>query len=395
MDSRFVRLLAAVMFLVVGRCFTVIHADNIAHPNTPRRNEFVTGADFDSSMKQPLSAIREQAQLRSFLNRIGELRHVSVIIDRRIDPDTSIKVEVRRMPFRRAIEKLAEQADARVGMLGGTLLIGPEVELDRLLTLAIKNREELRSNRDIPVEQRVALVKHATIKWDDLDRPVDIIANIEQQWGVVVDGIEAVPHDLWGAGTMVDVDFCAAMMIVLGQFDLTFEFNQEGDRVLVIPAPLRAVVEESHRTLEMTADEAELAIRKQIPNAEVRQSQRTLKVKATMLEHEAIAYLIGEKMPLPDRVKGEPTPLIQRTFPVTIVRTPLIKVLEMLVEQEVDVRYNAEELRRDGANLDKLINVKFENATADEFFTAILKPAGIAYEIDGSILMLKAIFPEE
>ncbi|MEZ6056328.1 MAG: STN domain-containing protein [Planctomycetaceae bacterium] len=347
------------------------------------------GKEFATALTQPVSAVRKEAELRGFLMRLAQVQHVACVVDRRVDPGSAVGVSLQQVPLLRGLRDLASQAGCEVGTLGSTLLIGRRDELDRILTPAALRQQELKTVTGITTTRRVELSRVRDIAWQDLDRPIDILASIQERWSLTLHGIEAVPHDRWYGGTAVDITAAEALSLVLGQFDLTFEWIDAGRGVQIIPAPQRCEIAQPHRTRAMSLAEATEKITSRFPQAKVEAAGTTLTVTATMLEQEDVAYLIGEKAPLPEHVASEATPLSRRRFPVTIVRTPLSKVLAALGEQQIDIHYDPSELEQAGISLEVPVSVKFENATAEEFFTAILTPAGLSFTIDGASITLR------
>src|ERR1700732_4914824 len=77
----------------------------------------------------------------------------------------------------------------------------------------------------------------ATISWEDLERPAEIVSRIGQQFGLTIVGLEQVPHDLWAGAAIPDATVCEALSLVLNQFDLTFERLPGGAGVRLVRTP--------------------------------------------------------------------------------------------------------------------------------------------------------------
>ena len=136
------------------------------------------------------------------------------------------------------------------------------------------------------VTRRFKLMKRATFHWNDLDRPVDVLAQIESHWNISITNKESIPHDLWAGGAAVDVDASEALLLVLGQFDLTVQWDSNGTDVTAIPAEHHPVVEQIHRTLEMTPEDALASIHKAFPGITATIVRKQIVAQAGVVEHD-------------------------------------------------------------------------------------------------------------
>lgn len=349
---------------------------------------WLTGKKLDDALRLPVSVFREAADLREMLDRLADIRQTAYVLDRRIDPSQTISLKLQQSPLRLAFKEVAAQADAVCCPLGATLVIGRSAEIDRYLTQAEVLQTALKQDRAIPSARRVALLRARDIRWADLDTPREVVTRIVQDWDLKVDNLEEIPHDLWASGTAVGVDAVQALSLVLGQFGLSFEWARSAKSIRIVPLPANAAVERTHRPKEMSAAGAMEVILAEWPQAETRLRGTAISVTATVLEHEAIAVRIGETPEL-TRGEQEPVPLSRRRFPVRIVRKPVGDILAAMRQQGIDVDYDPQALTAAGINLQTLVTLEFENATAEELFDALCRPARLTYEIDGATVHVR------
>lgn len=363
----------------------------LAAPAVSEEVAWLTGAALDRALQQPVSLAREQVELRELVETFGASQRAACLLDRRIDPTQRVTLTATSLPVRQVLEGLARQVDAASGRLGATVLIGRRDQLDRLLTTAAALQAELRTSRDVSANRRLQLLSARTLGWQPLDRPSDVLQSIGRSWSIDVLNPERVPHDLWAGGTAAGIDAVEALTLVLGQFDLSFAWRKEGRAIEIVLAPESPTVVRSHRPRSLSPPAALARIEEQQPGAAVVRRGTSLEVTATVLQHEAIAQLLGEVAPA-TAPGPEPVPLSRRRFPlVRIVRKPLGPVLEGLKQQGIDVIYDPQELRSAGIDLEGLISLELENATAEELFDRLCRPVGLRYEIDGSKVRLHPV----
>lgn len=356
---------------------------------------WLTGAALDRAWQQPVSLFREAMPLRELLGTLAASQRTACLLDRRIDPSQPVSLAVTHTPLRQVVEEIAAQVGAACGRLGGTMLLGRREPLDRLLTEAAALQERLKRLADVSPQRRVQLLTPRTIAWEELDRPVEILERIARGWNLQIVNLERVPHDLWAAGTAVQVDAVEALSLVLGQFELSFAWRQRGEQVEIVPAPHRPTIVKTHRPRGVSPAEAAARVMQEYPDLTVVRRGAALEIQASVLQHEAIARLVGEVSD-GGLKPTEPVPLSRRRFPqVRIIRKPLGAVLEALRQQGIEIVYDAEALRAGGVDLERLVTVELQNASVEDLFTALCASQGMRFELDEKAVRLSPAAPGE
>lgn len=349
---------------------------------------WLTGAALERAWQQPISLFREAIPLRELLTTLAAAQRTACLLDRRIDPSQPVSLAVTQMPLRQVADEIAVQVGAASGRLGGTMLVGRREQLDRLLTEAAAQQERLKRLSDVSPQRRIQLLTPRTITWEELDRPREILERIARGWNLQIVNPERVPHDLWAAGTAVQVDAVEALTLVLGQFELSCEWRQRGEQVEIVPAPPRPTIVKTHRPRGISPAEAAARVTQEYPDLTVVRRGAALEVQAGVLQHEAIARLIGEVANAGWK-PTEPVPLSRRRFPqVRIVRKPLGAVLEALRQQGIEIVYDAEALRAGGVDLESLVTVELQNVTVESLFAALCASHGMRFEMDENSVRL-------
>lgn len=351
--------------------------------------QWLTGTALHKALDQPVTLVQERTPVRELLRKLSEVRQTACWLDRRIDPSTPVTLPPQPAPLREVFDEVARQVGARCVLVGGTLCLGREADLDRIATQAEALQMLTKTDRNLPAARRVQLAREQSFAWQDLDRPIDVLGKISQQWSFSISNPELVPHDLWAGGTASGVDATQALSLVLGQFDLSFRWLPGGTIVEVIPLPERVAVERLHRPQRMSLSEAAQAIHTQWPGVPAAPRGAGLAVEASVLEHAAISERLGE-VRTTKPIATPSAPLDRRRFPnVRIVRKPISAVLASLAAQGVVVEYDAAQLGAAGIDLETLVSLEFNDATVDEFFTALCAPVGLHYTIDGPRVILR------
>ncbi len=349
-----------------------------------------TGSLFRRELERPVNVIRTSVTVREMIARLGKLHQVAILLDRRIDPDRIIDVQLTQTTLLEGLSLLAAQLDADIATVGSTVVIGPPQDVDRTLTLIRRMHDETRALHDPPAKPQAVDWSHRhTFAWEDLARPIDVLEVIADRGSVELEQADLVPHDLWAAGSLHDVTVPEALMLVLGQYDLACRISDDGRRAEIYREAGRITFEQRRTPRGMNAAEAADLVQREWPQAIVKVQGRQLHIEATALEHERIAESLNPARRRPEQT-GDVSlgPLERRQFTFQVVRKPLSAVIRTLEANDMIVEYNAAALRAAGIDLDEKVSLKLEKASAAELFQALCEPLGIQYRINGKTVSL-------
>ncbi len=80
----------------------------------------MTEARFDLAITQPISATVPRTEVREFLRRVSEQRHVAIVLDCRVDPQQMRDISWVELPLDRAIDWLADDVGSSISIVGDT-----------------------------------------------------------------------------------------------------------------------------------------------------------------------------------------------------------------------------------------------------------------------------------
>ena len=227
-------------FAVVLLCFL---SSSDARPNVelnrpvPRLN---TAGRFKNSLQNPLTFSWKYLELRDVLNTISDSFQISILLDRRIDPDQKRDGMLEEVPLKQGLESIAKQASADVRVVANTVYIGPARSADQIQKLVRLRTAELialSKKKQFSKGRYRKLAQRNTLHWNDLDHPMGIVEQIAGRYKLKVKDLDRVPHDVWAHATLPFVNCCEALSLVLIQFDLTFQWNNDASTIQIVPLP--------------------------------------------------------------------------------------------------------------------------------------------------------------
>lgn len=353
-----------------------------------------TGRRLQQELVRPVNIVLNRTTPRAVVQKLRELHHVALLLDRRIDPDQQIDVQFTQSTLHEALQAFALLLDGELAQIGATLFIGPAPSTDRIRTLiAVRTAEVKALDGDDSVRRQIELLRGATFSWNDLTEPAQLVDDVAEAFHVKRSDDARVPHDLWGAGVLADVNAVEALSLLLGEFDLTFQWDEQARAIRIFPAPDRVTVLQDHLPRKLKLDEALAVIRAEFPQLTPETGGRVISVAATVGEHDAIAELLAPASQPGPGADPSLGPLSRRRFTLTATRAEAIAILRTLETQGVGVQYDADRLREAGIDLQTRVSLKLDEATASELFTQLCEPLGLEFAIRGVTVTLSVKSP--
>jgi hypothetical protein len=197
-----------------------------------------------SAAVEPVQATWTAQPLREVAERLSLLAGQPVIIDRRIDPTTPITLTAAGEPFDDVIERVAASAGATAARLDSGFRIAPAEAATKAVAAEQARRHRL---GQLPAPQRRLLETRQPWAWSAGSRPRDLLADIAAAHGLVIDGLDLVPHDHFPAATLPPLSLATRIDLVLAHFDLGVQWSPgtaggtPAGRIAPLPEPVAAM----------------------------------------------------------------------------------------------------------------------------------------------------------
>ncbi len=348
------------------------------------------GAAFQLALQRSLSVSQGDSQLLDVLNSVAQDQAVAVLLDRRLDPEQLVGADLRRMRLRAFMENLAIQAEGGLSVVADTCYIGPASSIRKLRTLVALRDAELR-RADSQFKQRLTeLLKRRRVVWDDLAEPRKLIADIADSYQLQVSGLDLVPHDLWRSASLTNPNATEALLLVLIQFDLSFEWTADLQGIRIVAAPVTATIERVHTPKGLTLPAALSAIQEKFPELSVEPAEKTLVISATIEQHAALELLLGEQRPPAELSVRRPVVLANQRFTLQAREQRLDLLLETLQLDGVRIEFDPDTLAAAGIDLTQRVTLNLEQATIAQLCDALCQPTGLNYRIRNNAVLLEA-----
>jgi hypothetical protein len=362
----------------------------------PLPSHYRTGHRLTTALQQPISASWKGVPLRTVLRRLSHEREVAILLDRRVDPDQLVQVETGDRPFRSAVNEVARTTQLGVTQVGNCLVVAPPIPVLRLRTLIALRDTELSRAASLSGSATQLRAQRATIAWDDLERPADIVSRIGRQFGLTIVGLDQIPHDLWAGATLPEVTAVEALSLVLNQFDLTFEWVPRESSVRLVRVPDRVAIERTYTLRNKSAPQTLRTLQSEIEGLDAETQGNKLVVRGTLEQHEAVSAVIrGSKGSGSSKSKQLPVQVEKHSFELQAGGVSLQELFEELKKQGLPIEYSAVELRAAGIDLDRKVSVNLPRLSATQFLTRLLDPHGLTFEFEHGTVVISPKRPRQ
>lgn len=375
------------------------HKTATSEPQIGTENpNFLTGRSFEKALDRTLSLAWQGQTLRVALQQLSATRQVAILLDRRINPEQQMSLQVKSVRLRALLQLIATEVHADVSILGNVVYIGPTKTAARLRTVeeiassALVSGRASVANLGSPTSRETRrsfdLLKRQTLNWPDLTTPRQLLDEIGRRYSLQIIALDRVPHDLWAKSVLPAASPTQMLLAVLAQFDLSFEWTETRDGIRIIAMPDSPRVDRRFTLRPGTGRSILKLLKERMPGLEPRVTGRTITVSGTMEQLETVETLIH-----PER--RQPRPNTRRPgggvtiFSFEESKAPLTAFLKTLEQQAgYQFEYDEKDFLEAGIRLAKPIRLTAVKLTAEELFHVMFDAQNIAFEIDGNVIRL-------
>ncbi|APZ95687.1 hypothetical protein Fuma_05346 [Fuerstiella marisgermanici] len=347
----------------------------------------VAGEPLRQALAQRRALYASGQTLRAAVTELQSATGVAVVLDRRIDPGTVIEVSTGFVSVRETIVAISESVPKAAASIGDRyVFVGPPVAARRLRTLTEIKREAVEQvRRSMDAAKYRTLVATRAASWSDLAQPRQLIIDAASDAGLQVDNPDVVPHDLWAAAQLPDLNFADFATLVLNQFDFTFELNSDGI-VTIVPVPDQVVVEKQHRVRSREKQDVAKRWRAAFPDLDVSWKGAMATVTARVETHERLEQLIRGDAPVMVQAAG----IRDRSFTMTVPDgTPVGTVINSLQGQGIAIRIEGRSGEKLASVLQQTMQLKVDRMPAAEFFKLAFGGLGATVDIRQDEVVLR------
>lgn len=340
--------------------------------------------EFRTAIQQPLTATWDNVPIRDLLRSLGDSQRVSLWLDRRLDPTTTVRLSLVDQSLATGLSQIAAELNARVIPAGNVLWIAPEpAAMWVRTTMAHRDAELLGPQSSIPEKRQFALVNRKTIHWPPLTSPREILDQIAQRFELQIESEHPLRHDLWGAGAIPFATATEALTLVLMQYDLDFRWQDAGRSIRLVPFAAPSLLERRYQPRgRQTVAELQQQLSAAFPELAMRIDQAELVVLGRVEDHEQLDELQRPRTNGATPAPASVVPLRRRQFTLRVENVPIRAVMKELEKSGVVFEYSDQEFQTAGVDLNQLTSLDVKQVGADDFLKRLFTPLPVSVTID-------------
>ncbi len=336
--------------------------------------------------------------IRYIVRHASKLWRIAIVLDRRVDPSVELDIVVRNQPVGEVVAEIARRIGAATSVTGHTLFLGPAEDVGVLRTLVALRDAELQSLATTPqlTGRRRVLRQRRTIRFEDFSEPRLVLGSIAARWGLTIEGLSRVPHDLWAGAEFPAVTATEALSLVLVQFGLTFTWNQDATAVELVRPPRPVTIAGTWAPRQKKTAKAISLVRRQLPGVKVEATPGgDVRVHGTWEQLRVARSLVQlGRLPTSTSRPSRFLPLSRRQFTLKVTRARLADIMNQLEQTGVRFEYDKKQLADAGIRLERTVAIDVRQVNARVFFKRLFDPVGLDQAIDGRVVRLTPKPPE-
>jgi hypothetical protein len=295
----------------------------------------------------PVTAAWKGLPLRAAAERLAQIGGIAVVVDRRIDPDTRIGLRAEGDALADVLTRVANDADAEAVAYAGHVRLVPRGGGAALVAAEKPRADELRR---LPIRLRTTIRASREASWPDGAVPREIVAAAAAEAGIVIAGLDDLPHDHFPAARLPRLPLADRVDLLLAHFDRRVEWQ---------PRAVRGEEAAEFPIVAIAAADADASGGRLLPKPSTAPNPAQDGAAAT-------------------------------TFTLTVA-APLEELLSTLAGRfALTLDLDRPGLSRVGVAPGEIVRLELRDATRGQILDAILGPRGLVWRIEGDRLRVSA-----
>lgn len=305
--------------------------------------------------------------LRLFLERLGSSQRIAIFLDRRIDPTAPHDFELRERTLRSVLVLAAASADAGIGQLGDVIYVGPGDVATTLPEAMGALREQTKS---LPAEAKKTWQRAEPWQLPRLSRPAQALRQLAESNQLALDGIDAIPHDLWPAIDLPPLSLAERFACLLIGFGLWPEISNDGKSVRIVKYPVPESITRTHTS--QSGPRFSDWLRAECPTAKIAKKSSGIAVTASPADQQRIVVWLAENEGAKPSAEGKKV--------VTLNATSSTGAIARQVAAQLGVEFVCD--RRHEPLLAKRVEIHVDQVSYPELLTQVFADTGLSFQLD-------------
>lgn len=340
-------------------------------------------------MQQSAQIFLDRASLRSYIQPLSQRYRFSFWIDRRVDADKPLSLNLSQTTVADCLQALAQQCNAQAGLIENIVVIAPADRLAAMQYAAVRLHDQL-SRQEGASDHKTQL---RPLEWPLLTTPSELAAQIAGNWGFAFPG--KLPHDLLNAGQLQPCTVATQLTLLLGGFDQCVA-GRGLDSLRLINLPEAAAWQATYDNASVSQNQR-ARVTQEFPDAAFTLARSTLTLvgpteahvrlltSAASATRESVA---GKANPREPRSKGS-DPLAKQRYTIQQLTPQPIRGVIMALSSQLGMQVEWDPAVSP-AQLQKLVTLDEKEAQLDELLARLGKQSDLQITRRGKTVIVTA-----
>ena len=340
-------------------------------------------------LQQSAQIFLERVSLRSYIQPLSQRYRFAYWIDRRVDADQPISLSLSQSTVAECLDALAQQCDARAGVIENIVVIAPADRLAAMQYAAVRLHDQL--SRQLSSTESTAQLR--PLDWPLLTTPSELANQIADNWGFSFPG--KLPHDLMNAGQLQPCTVATQLTLLLGGFDQCAA-GRSLEALRLISLPEAAAWQATYDSARIPERNRAL-VSQEFPGTTLTLARGTLSLTGTTEAHVrllsvAVAGPRESSVAKSNKRERRPTgtdPLAKQRYTIQQLTPQPIRVIVMALGNQLGLQVEWDPALSQ-AQLQKLVTLDEKEASLDAILTRLGQRADLQLTRQGTILKVTA-----
>lgn len=361
-------------------------------------------------LSSPAQIEYQHAPLRACVAQMAERYRFSYWIDRRVDADRLLDLQVRHSNVRECLSRLALVCNAEVGLVENVVTIARADHLAAMQYAAVRLHDQLsrghlahgqssdaqssaapRTGRGISHDQ--AQLK--PLSWSQLTTPSELATQLSTTWELPL--MATMPHDLMNEGSLQPCTLATQCTLLFGGFDQCAA-GRRPTELKIVPLPRAASWQATYSQVDIDQRNVE-AIATEYPAAKLNQSGKLWTLRGSTAAHLRLLRRLTPTARQPaqpgglrnnKKTKSSRDPLGEQKYTISkIEQQPIRSVLTALGTQlGLEIQWDT---KLSQTSMLAIVTLEAKDAKLDDILQRLAAQAKITIEREGSTVSVTVL----
>ncbi|MDG2184647.1 MAG: hypothetical protein P8K79_03140 [Mariniblastus sp.] len=196
--------------------------------------DWLSGKSLARAKQLAISVRWRDVPVRDRLIQLSQTQGIPVVVDRQVDPNRPLNLDIQQKTWDQVLWGIAEQLDLEICQLEELYYVTPVGSSLPIRIAYDRNKDQLRRTRNrLPVPWLTV----TEFEINEFEQPREMVEKLAEQYELSLEGLEKIPHDVWPGYRFPKMDLLQKFTILLSGFGLCPSISENGKTMTIEDIP--------------------------------------------------------------------------------------------------------------------------------------------------------------